>query len=124
MQVFFSPQLVKVLHLYFQDMKKLQGQLVAEQEVLYGSKSPSKPQSARKAPRTPSGSAGSRRGTFGGSMLKPDSKLTRSSSTRKTDRVHQIEDDGISCLSSGIFLYTSLPFCFLFASPPCRFLTW
>ncbi|CAJ2666893.1 unnamed protein product [Trifolium pratense] len=82
------------------DMKKLQGQLVAEQEVLYGSKSPSKPQSARKAPRTPSGSAGSRRGAFGGSMLKPDSKLTRSSSTRKTDRVHQIEDDGISCLSS------------------------
>ncbi|CAK8532444.1 unnamed protein product [Lathyrus sativus] len=87
------------------DLKKLQGHIIAEQEVLYGSKSPSKVLSARKAPRTPNGSAASRRVTFGGSMLKPDSKLTRSSSTKKTDRAHQIEqindlDDGMSGLSS------------------------
>ncbi|XP_004514978.1 65-kDa microtubule-associated protein 3 [Cicer arietinum] len=87
-------------------LKKLQGQLIAEQEVLYGSKSsPSKPQSARKAPRTPNGSSASRRVTFGGSTLKPDSKATQSSSTRKTDKLRQIDqtnylDDGISCLSS------------------------
>lgn len=91
----------------FQELKKLQGQIIAEQEVLYGSKSPSKALSARKAPRTPNGSAPSRRVTFGGSMLKPDSKLTRSSSIRKTDRVHQMEqindlDDGMSC-TSGVF---------------------
>ncbi|KAI5444781.1 hypothetical protein KIW84_013164 [Lathyrus oleraceus] len=89
------------------ELKKLQGQIIAEQEVLYGSKSPSKALSARKAPRTPNGSAASRRVTFGGSMLKPDSKLTRSSSIRKTDRVHQMEqvndlDDGMSC-TSGVF---------------------
>ncbi|AES75903.2 putative microtubule-associated protein, MAP65/Ase1/PRC1 [Medicago truncatula] len=87
------------------DLKKLQVQMIAEQEVLYGSKSPSKAQSARKAPRTPNGSAANRRGTFGGSVLKPDSKATQSSSTRKTDKVNQIEqtnnlDDAISCFSS------------------------
>ncbi|CAI8585216.1 unnamed protein product [Vicia faba] len=87
------------------DLKKLQGQIIAEQEVLYGSKSPSKALSARKAPRTPNGSAASRRVTFGGSTLKPDSKLTHSSSIKKTNRMHQIEqtndlDDSMSCLSS------------------------
>lgn len=80
------------------DLKKLQVQMIAEQEVLYGSKSPSKAQSARKAPRTPNGSAANRRGTFGGSVLKPDSKATQSSSTRKTDKVNL--DDAISCFSS------------------------
>lgn len=93
--------------------------MIAEQEVLYGSKSPSKAQSTRKAPRTPNGSAASRRGTFGGSTLKPDSKATQSSSTRKTDKVNQIAqinylDDGISCFSSGSFLYTLLLFCLVF----------
>ncbi|KAL5081092.1 hypothetical protein RYX36_009513 [Vicia faba] len=87
------------------DLKKLQGQIIAEQEVLYGSKSPSKALSARKAPRTPNGSAASRRVTFGGSTLKPDSKLTHSSSIKKTNRMHQNEqtndlDDSMSCLSS------------------------
>ncbi|XP_027357305.1 65-kDa microtubule-associated protein 3 [Abrus precatorius] len=93
------------------DMKKLQGQLIAEQEVLYGSKpSPSKVQSAKKPPRmsTGTGSAASRRVSVGGAMLqtpKPDSKAAQSCSTRKTDKAHQIEqlnnlDDGVSCLSS------------------------
>ncbi|KAJ1431351.1 Microtubule associated protein [Sesbania bispinosa] len=89
------------------DLKKLQGQMIAEQELLYGSKpSPSKPQSVKKAPktpRTPGGSAASRRVSLGGSMLqtpKADSKATR-----KTDKVNQIEqlgylDDGASYLSS------------------------
>ncbi|RWW54350.1 hypothetical protein BHE74_00039075 [Ensete ventricosum] len=39
-----------------QDQKRLQGQLIAEQEALYGSKpSPSKSQSAKKIPRTSAG---------------------------------------------------------------------
>lgn len=95
-------------------MKKLQGQLIAEQEILYGSKpSPSKPQSAKKAPRTPNGSSANRRNTFGVSMLQ------KSCSARKLDKVHQIEqinylDDGISCLSSGGFLdYTPILLCYL-----------
>lgn len=103
----------------FQDLKKLQGQLIAEQEI-YGSKSsPTKPQSARKAPRTPTGSAPGRRVAFGGSMLqspKPDSKATQSSFTRKTDKVHQNEqiDDGISCLSSGSVFLDYIHFLFIY----------
>ncbi|CAL9087089.1 unnamed protein product [Musa textilis] len=42
--------------LIIQDQKRLQGQLIAEQEALYGSKpSPSKSQSAKKIPRTSAG---------------------------------------------------------------------
>ncbi|MED6145820.1 hypothetical protein PIB30_028690 [Stylosanthes scabra] len=44
------------------DLKKLQGQMIAEQEALYGSKpSPSKPQSVKKGPRMSTGGAASRR---------------------------------------------------------------
>ncbi|OIV90712.1 hypothetical protein TanjilG_15098 [Lupinus angustifolius] len=91
------------------DLKKLQGQMIAEQEVLYGSKpSPSKPQSVKKGPRMSTGGASSRRVSLGGAMLqtpKPDSKATHSRALRKTDKVHQIEqlnylDDDASCLSA------------------------
>ncbi|XWS37719.1 hypothetical protein CRYUN_Cryun19dG0069100 [Craigia yunnanensis] len=58
------------------DQKKLQGQLIAEQEALYGSKpSPSKPQSVKKGPRYSTGGAGNRGVSLGGAMLptcKPD----------------------------------------------------
>ena len=97
----------------FQDLKKLQGQMIAEQEALYGSKpSPSKPQSVKKGPRmSTGGGAASRRVSLGGAMLqtpKPDSKSTHSRAMRKVDKVHQIEhlnylDDGISGLSAGSF---------------------
>ncbi|BAT94822.1 microtubule-associated protein [Vigna angularis] len=89
------------------DLKKLQGQMIAEQEALYGSKpSPSKPQSVKKGSRMSTGGATSRRVSLGGAMLqtpKPDSKATRA--MRKTDKGHQIEhlsylDDGISGLSA------------------------
>ncbi|KAG4911045.1 hypothetical protein JHK87_057161 [Glycine soja] len=92
------------------DLKKLQGQMIAEQEALYGSKpSPSKPQSVKKGPRmSTGGGAASRRVSLGGAMLqtpKPDSKSTHSRAMRKVDKVHQIEhlnylDDGISGLSA------------------------
>ncbi|XP_062073300.1 65-kDa microtubule-associated protein 3 isoform X3 [Humulus lupulus] len=55
--------------------KKLQGQLIAEQEALYGSKpSPSKP-SVKKGPRMSTGGASNRRLSLGGAMIqtpKPD----------------------------------------------------
>lgn len=95
----------------FQDLKKLQGQMIAEQEALYGSKpSPSKPQSVKKGSRMSTGGATSRRVSLGGAMLqtpKPDLKATRA--MRKTDKGHQIEhlnylDDGISGLSAGAFI--------------------
>ncbi|XP_022735076.1 65-kDa microtubule-associated protein 3-like [Durio zibethinus] len=80
------------------DQKKLQGQLIAEQEALYGSKpSPSKPQSVKKGPRYSSGGASNRRVSLGGAMLpthKPDSlhpaKATpQTRPSKKTERIFQ-----------------------------------
>ncbi|XP_042496812.1 65-kDa microtubule-associated protein 3-like [Macadamia integrifolia] len=52
------------------DQKKLQEQLIAEQEVLFGSRpSPSKPPSGKKVPRTSNGGPGSKRLSLGGVML-------------------------------------------------------
>ncbi|XP_044467547.1 65-kDa microtubule-associated protein 3-like [Mangifera indica] len=98
------------------DQKKLQGQLIAEQEALYGSKpSPSKVQSVKKTPRVSTGSASSRRlSSIGGTMLqtpKPDSissiKATPNSRPiRKIDRMLQNDnsnaqqDDGFSSASA------------------------
>lgn len=51
------------------DQKKLQGQLIAEQEALYGSKpSPSKPLGGKKAPRMSTGGATNRRLSLGAAM--------------------------------------------------------
>ncbi|KAF2283401.1 hypothetical protein GH714_003925 [Hevea brasiliensis] len=98
------------------DQKKLQGQLIAEQEALYGSKpSPSKTQNVRKAPRVSAGGASNRRLSLGGAMLqtpKPDltntSKATQHSHPgKKVDRFHQydplnkLHDDSFATLSAG-----------------------
>ncbi|XP_065876155.1 65-kDa microtubule-associated protein 3 [Euphorbia lathyris] len=98
------------------DQKKLQGQLIAEQEALYGSKpSPSKTQNVKKAGRVSMGVAGNRRLSLGGSMHqtpRPDShsgKATpRSRTGKKVDQVHQHDplhnhrqDDGFAALSDG-----------------------
>ncbi|XP_057951864.1 65-kDa microtubule-associated protein 3 [Malania oleifera] len=96
------------------DQKKLQGQLIAEQEALFGSKpSPSKPQSVKKATRVSTGSANSRRLSLGGAMLqtpKPDplhsTKATpHSRPIKKNDRLHQNDhhqqDDEFAALSAG-----------------------
>ncbi|OVA07703.1 Microtubule-associated protein [Macleaya cordata] len=92
------------------DQKKLQGQLIAEQEVLFGSKpSPSKPQSAKKVssrPSTGGGGASNRRLSLGGAHLqtpKPDpvhSAKPTPRATRKGDRLPQ-QDDGFAGLSAG-----------------------
>ncbi|KAE8650436.1 65-kDa microtubule-associated protein 3 [Cucumis sativus] len=97
------------------DQKKLQGQLIAEQEALYGSKpSPSKPQSVKKGPRMSTGGAGavagtgSRRFSLGGALLqtpKPDHKGLRPG--RKSDRGHQnnqafhLDEGFVEALSAG-----------------------
>ncbi|XP_054812123.1 65-kDa microtubule-associated protein 3-like [Prosopis cineraria] len=85
------------------DLKKLQGQLIAEQEALYGSKpSPSKAQGPKKAPRMSTGGAASRRVSLGGSMVQTP-KATQSRPMRKTDIAHHFDnhlDDSLSSLSS------------------------
>ncbi|CAK7337098.1 unnamed protein product [Dovyalis caffra] len=89
------------------DQKKLQGQLIAEQEALYGSKpSPSKPQSVKKAPRVSTGGATNRRLSLGGAMLQTPRPHSRPGN--KVDRMHQNEhskprhqDDGFAALSAG-----------------------
>ncbi|KAF5480297.1 hypothetical protein F2P56_001059 [Juglans regia] len=97
------------------DQKKLQEQLIAEQEVLYGSKpSPLKTQSVKKAPRMSTGGASNRRVSVGGTMIhtpKPDllqsvKASPHSRPIRKSDRVHlndqlNPQDDGSSVLSAG-----------------------
>ncbi|KAF8413054.1 hypothetical protein HHK36_001030 [Tetracentron sinense] len=97
------------------DQKKLQGQLIAEQEALFGSKpSPSKPQSGKKVPRASIGSASSRRLSLGGAMLqtpKPDhfhsTKVAHSRHIKKGDRLNlndplnHHQDDGFAALSAG-----------------------
>jgi len=95
------------MYLLFQELKKLQGQIIAEKEVLYGSKpSPLKAQSAKKTPRMSTGSSASRKISFGCQTPKSDSKSNQSFSTRKADKAHQNDrlnnlDDDVSCLSSG-----------------------
>ncbi|KAK4740688.1 hypothetical protein SAY87_024276 [Trapa incisa] len=55
---------------WLRDQKKLQGQLITEQEALYGSKpSPSKTQLVKKAPRMSTGGTSSRRLSLGGATL-------------------------------------------------------
>lgn len=88
--------------------------MIAEQEVIYGSKSPLKKSPSVKktprtptssTPRTPTGIAASRRV----STPRSDLKSTLSCTPKKTDKVHQIQplnyldDDGDSYISSGSF---------------------
>ncbi|KAL4283223.1 hypothetical protein GQ457_16G024830 [Hibiscus cannabinus] len=92
------------------DQKKLQGQIIVEQEVLYGSKpTPSKPPNAKKISKQSS----LKRSTSGGTMLKTDSVSTprtpqiRSSKKSdlpfQNDRLNHRQDDAIP------------------ASPACKF---
>ncbi|KAG6579651.1 65-kDa microtubule-associated protein 3, partial [Cucurbita argyrosperma subsp. sororia] len=79
------------------DQKKLQGQLIAEQEALYGSKpSPSKPQSVKKAPRS---SAAGKRLSIGGSAHQTPKATPQSRSSRKGDQLNdQNYDEGFGSL--------------------------
>lgn len=66
----------------YQDQKKLEGQLIAEQEVLFGSKpSPMKTQNAKKGSRLSCGGTSNRRLSLGGAMIQ----------TPKTDQLHSFK---------------------------------
>ncbi|KAI3471067.1 hypothetical protein Pfo_027730 [Paulownia fortunei] len=94
------------------DQKKLQGQLLTEQEALYGSKpSPMKNHNVKKEPRSSCGGASNRRLSLGAPMLqtpkpdmRPSAKATPNTRKAKTNvRINQdrLKDDGIAALSSG-----------------------
>ncbi|KAF6164825.1 hypothetical protein GIB67_030697 [Kingdonia uniflora] len=91
------------------DQKKFQGQLIAEQEALFGSKpSPSKPQSSKKLPRASTGGATStnKRLSLGGAMLQTP-KLDCLNSGKPTPRPIKKgerllpEEDSFAALSAG-----------------------
>ncbi|KAJ9553157.1 hypothetical protein OSB04_017202 [Centaurea solstitialis] len=82
------------------DQKKLQGQLIAEQEALFGSKpSPMKQQSGKKGPRMSCGGASNRRLSLGGAMHAP--KATNTRQTKKNERLSNNREDGFAALSAG-----------------------
>ncbi|XVE74002.1 hypothetical protein DITRI_Ditri11bG0164200 [Diplodiscus trichospermus] len=73
------------------DQKKLHGQLIAEQEALYGSK-PSPSISGKKAARTSTATASSRKLSLGGAMLhpaKPEKLATRLHPNKKADYLNE-----------------------------------
>ena len=120
----FISKLCGIMHIFlfqFQDQKKLQGQLMAEQEALFGSKpSPMKLQNGKKGPRLSTGGASTRRLSVGGTMLQtpkadPLHSIKSTPNTRqakKSDRLHPIEqlkhtrDDACPALSAGNFRQT------------------
>ncbi|KAL7108477.1 hypothetical protein ACP275_06G114800 [Erythranthe tilingii] len=94
------------------DQKKLQGQLLAEQETLYGSKpSPMKNHTVKKEPRFSCGGTSNRRLSLGVPMVqtpkpdvRPSMKATPNTRKAKTNVVKnrdRLKDDGLSALSSG-----------------------
>ncbi|KAJ8552763.1 hypothetical protein K7X08_020156 [Anisodus acutangulus] len=97
------------------DQKKLQGQLMAEHEAIYGSKpSPMKNQSAKKGRRMSCGGPTNRRLSVGGTMPqtpKPELHSTKATPnthhTKKSDLFNQRDqfnhstDDGLPALSAG-----------------------
>ncbi|KVI04584.1 Microtubule-associated protein, MAP65/Ase1/PRC1 [Cynara cardunculus var. scolymus] len=90
------------------DQKKLQGQLIAEQEALFGSKpSPMKQQSGKKGPRMSCGGASNRRLSLGGAMHAPkaDPHSIRATpntrQTKKNERQLNKREDGFAALSAG-----------------------
>ncbi|KAM0892429.1 hypothetical protein ACQ4PT_025742 [Festuca glaucescens] len=73
------------------DQKKLQDQLKAEQEALYGSKpSPSKPQSTKKAPRHSMGGVNRRMSMGGATMQAPKTDILHSKNVRAAKRTEDI----------------------------------
>ncbi|KAG4187973.1 hypothetical protein ERO13_A08G134000v2 [Gossypium hirsutum] len=73
------------------NQKKLHGQLIAEQEALYGSK-PSPTMTAKKASRTPTTAASNRKLSFGGAMLqqiKPEKPTSRFHPNKKADSLNE-----------------------------------
>ncbi|KAI3731268.1 hypothetical protein L1987_62456 [Smallanthus sonchifolius] len=90
------------------DQKKLQGQLMAEQEAMFGSKpSPMKQQSGKKGSRMSYGGPSNRRLSLGGAMHAPKTDLhsvratPNTRPTKKNERQSNNRDDVFSGLSAG-----------------------
>lgn len=82
------------------DQKKIQGQLMAEQEALFGSKpSPMKLQNGKKGPRLSTGGASNRRLSLGGTMMQtpkpnpliPIKATPNTRQAKKSDRLNPID---------------------------------
>jgi hypothetical protein len=105
-----APFLSRKFHLVygcFQDQKKLQEQLMAEQEALYGSKpSPSKPLNGKKTPKHSTG-VPNRRLSVGGAMNQ-HSKTDIAHSNRAIRAAKKADEMGT--LSPGMFLGNSYSF--------------
>ncbi|XP_023755578.1 65-kDa microtubule-associated protein 3 [Lactuca sativa] len=95
------------------DQKKLQEQLIAEQEVMFGSKPSPMKQSGKKGPRMSCGGASNRRLSMGGAMhapsktdfhsirATPNNNNNNTRVTKKNDRHLNNKDDGFGALSAG-----------------------
>ncbi|KAI3517599.1 hypothetical protein L1887_16814 [Cichorium endivia] len=89
------------------DQKKLQEQLIAEQEVMFGSKPSPMKQSGKKGPRMSCGGASNRRLSMGGAMHPPKTDFhsiratPNTRVTKKNDRQSNNRDDGFAALSAG-----------------------
>jgi F-type H+-transporting ATPase subunit beta/protein regulator of cytokinesis 1 len=80
-----------VLLLQLQDQKKIQDQIKAEQEALYGSKpSPSKPQSTKKVPRNSMGGANRRLSLGGATMQAPKTDILHSKTARAAKKTEEL----------------------------------
>lgn len=74
-----------------QDQKKIQDQIKAEQEVLYGSKpSPSKPQNTKKTPRNSMGGANRRLSLGGATMQAPKTDILHSKAARTAKKTEDL----------------------------------
>lgn len=90
-----------------QDQKKIQDQLKAEQEALYGSKpSPSKPQSTKKAPRHSMGGANRRLSLGGPTMHAPKTDIMHSKTARAAKKAEDL----------GALSPSKLPFPFIYCN--------
>ncbi|KAL4574866.1 hypothetical protein LXL04_021706 [Taraxacum kok-saghyz] len=97
------------------DQKKIQEQLIAEQEVMFGSKPSPLKQSGKKGPRMSCGGASNRRLSMGGAMhapSKPDFHSVRATPNTRVIKKTSNRDDGFAALSTGTFLKFYLPFFF------------
>ncbi|PVH38225.1 hypothetical protein PAHAL_5G202500 [Panicum hallii] len=73
------------------DQKKIQDQIKAEQEALYGSKpSPSKPQSTKKVPRNSMGGANRRLSLGGATMQAPKTDILHSKTARAAKKTEDL----------------------------------
>jgi F-type H+-transporting ATPase subunit beta/protein regulator of cytokinesis 1 len=90
-----------------QDQKKIQDQLKAEQEALYGSKpSPSKPQSTKKAPRHSMGGANRRLSLGGPTTQAPKTDIMHSKTARAAKKAEDL----------GALSPSKLPFPFIYCN--------